>query len=152
MMRAACVVVLTLGVTASANAQAAAPAWLAGCWEQRAGNRETVEMWMSPAGGMMLGASRTVVAGTVHEYEQLILKVEGGKLVYTASPSGQPAASFTSTAVTDSSFTVENLQHDFPQRIIYRRQGRDSVIARIEGPGPSGPRGFDYPMRRIACR
>ena len=123
------------------------PAWLAGCWQQRTGTRETLEMWMAPAGGLMLGASRTLVNGTVREYEQLRITVDSGRLVYTASPSGQQTASFTSTAVTDSSFTVENPQHDFPQRVIYRRRGADSLIARIEG----GPRGFDYPMKRVSC-
>lgn len=123
------------------------PAWLAGCWEQRTGNREGLEMWMPPAGGLMLGASRTIVGGAVREYEQVMIKVEGGKLVYTATPSGQQTASFTSTNVTDTSFTVENLQHDFPQRIIYRRRGVDSLIARIEG----GARGVDFPMRRTSC-
>lgn len=129
------------------------PAWLAGCWERRAGNREILEMWMPPAGGLMLGASRTVVSGAVREYEQVMIKAEGGKLVYTATPSGQQTASFTSTIVTDTSFTVENLQHDFPQRIVYRRRGADSVIARIEGPGQgdSQMRGFDFPMRRTKC-
>lgn len=131
------------------------PAWLAGCWEQRTvgSNRESLEMWMPPAGGLMLGASRTVVGGAVREYEQLLIKVEGGKLVYTATPSGQRTASFTSINVTDSSFTVENLQHDFPQRISYRRHGPDSLIARIEGPGRggSGTRGADFPMRRTGC-
>ena len=123
------------------------PAWLAGCWEQRTGSRESLEMWMPPAGGLMLGASRTIAGGAVREYEQVMLRVEGGKLVYTAMPSGQPTASFTSTNVTDTSFTVENLQHDFPQRIIYRRRGADSLVARIEG----GTRGVDYPMRRTSC-
>ena len=119
----------------------------------RTGNRETLEMWMPPAGGLMLGASRTLVDGNLREYEQLALKLEGAKLVYTASPSGQPTASFTSTAVTDTSFTVENLQHDFPQRIIYRRRGADSLIARIEGLSrdTTATRGFDYPMRRTTC-
>lgn len=123
------------------------PAWLAGCWEQRSGNRESLEMWMPPAGGLMLGASRTIVAGRVREYEQVMIRVEGGKLVYTATPSGQQTASFTSTTVDDSSFTVENPQHDFPERIMYRRRGADSLIARIEG----GTRGFDFPMRRTSC-
>jgi uncharacterized protein DUF6265 len=129
------------------------PAWLAGCWEQRTGNRESLEMWMPPAGGLMLGASRTIVGGTVREYEQVMIRAEGGHLVYTASPSGQQTASFTSTHVTDSSFTVENPQHDFPQRIIYRRRGADSLIARVEGPGRggSGTRGFDFAMRRTSC-
>ena len=123
------------------------PAWLAGCWEQRSGDRQSLEMWMPPAGGLMLGASRTLVNGAVREYEQIRIAVDNGKLVYTATPSGQQTASFTSTRVTDSSFTVENLQHDFPQRIIYRRHGADSLIARVEG----AARGFDYPMRRSSC-
>jgi hypothetical protein len=123
------------------------PAWLAGCWEQRTGNRVTLEMWMAPAGGLMLGASRTVVNGTLREYEQLVLKSDSGKLIYTATPSGQQAASFTSIAVSDSSFTVENLKHDFPQRIIYRRRGADSLVARVE----TRTRGRDYPMKRVRC-
>lgn len=144
--------VLALPVALMAQA-VAPPAWLAGCWQLQAGNRETVEMWMAPAGGLMLGASRTLVNGVLREYEQIVIKVDGGKLVYTASPSGQRTASFTSTAVTDSSFTVENLQHDFPQRIIYRRRGADSLIARIEGPSRDGSttRGFDYTMGRTRC-
>ena len=139
---------LVLALPVALLAQSVAPpAWLAGCWELRSGNRESLEMWMPPAGGLMLGASRTLVNGAVREYEQLRIVVDSGKLVYTATPSGQQTASFTSTRVTDSSFTVENLQHDFPQRILYRRHGADSLIARIEGAG----RGFDYPMRRRSC-
>jgi hypothetical protein len=139
---------LVLAIPVVLMAQAVAPpGWLAGCWELRSGNRETLEMWMAPAGGLMLGASRTLVNGAVREYEQLVLKVDSGKLVYTATPSGQQTASFTSTEITDSSFTVENPEHDFPQRIIYRRRGADSLVARIEG----GTRGFDYPMKRTSC-
>lgn len=125
--------------------------WLAGCWELNRGSRTGFEMWMPPAGGVMLGASRTVAGGIVVEWERLQLSEQDGKLVYTSLPSGQTEASFVSTTVTDSSFTVENPQHDFPQRIIYRRLGADSLIAHIEGPGPNGNRGFDFPMRRASC-
>lgn len=129
------------------------PAWLAGCWKQRGGNRESLEMWMPPAGGLMLGASRTIVGGAVREYEQLVIKVENGKLVFTATPSGQQTASFTATSVTDTGFVVENPQHDFPQRIIYRRRGTDSLLAQIEGPAGSGTgtRGVAFPMSRTSC-
>lgn len=125
--------------------------WLAGCWELQRGNRTGFEMWMPPAGGIMMGASRTVANGQVVEWERLQLSEKDGHLVYTSLPSGQTETSFTSTVVTDSSFTVENLQHDFPQRIIYRKLGADSLIARIEGPGSSGTRGIDFPMRRSSC-
>jgi len=125
--------------------------WLAGCWEMKRGGRTTLEMWMPPDGGLMLGASRTTANGTVREFEHVRLRADGGRLVYTALPSGQAEASFTSTEVSDSGFTVQNPEHDFPQRIIYRRRGADSLVARIEGPGPSGTRAFELPMGRVSC-
>ena len=125
--------------------------WLAGCWELRRGTQVTLEMWMPPGGGLMLGASRTTTGGAVREFERMQLAVEGDRLVYTAHPSGQQVASFESVAVSDSGFTVENPEHDFPQRIVYRRRGADSLLARIEGTTPSGPRGMDFPMARVAC-
>ena len=125
--------------------------WLAGCWELRSGDRATLEIWMVPAGGMMLGASRTVVSGATREYEQVMIREQDGRLVYTANPSGQAEASFTSTEVTDSSFVVENLAHDFPQRITYVRTGPEAWMARVEGPGPDGMRGFELRMTRVSC-
>ncbi|NUQ11929.1 MAG: PD40 domain-containing protein [Gemmatimonadaceae bacterium] len=126
-------------------------AWLAGCWELRAPDRVTLEMWMPPLGDLMLGASRTTVGAATSEYEHLRLKVERDRLIYTAVPSGQREASFTSTALSDSLLVFENPAHDFPQRIIYRRRGADSMVARIEGPGPGGPRAVQFPYRRTGC-
>jgi hypothetical protein len=128
--------------------------WLAGCWERRSRQGAvTIEMWMPPGGNLMLGASRTVSGGAIREFEQLRLtSPDDTSVVYTALPSGQREASFRSTSVTDSGFTVENPSHDFPQRIIYRRRGADSLVARIEGPGQGGTtRGIDFPMRRVPC-
>jgi hypothetical protein len=128
------------------------PAWLAGCWELRQGARHGVEIWMPPEGGMMLGASRVTVDGRVREYEQLRLDLAGDTLVYSASPSGQTETAFRSTDVSASGFTVANPGHDFPQRIGYKRQGADSLIAWIEGPGKDGVKRIEYPMRRMNCR
>lgn len=125
--------------------------WLAGCWERRAGERVVLEMWMAPAGGMMLGASRTVVAGRTRDFEHLKLETVGDTLIYTALPARQRETSFRATTLPDSGFTVDNPTHDFPTRISYRRIGPDSLVARIEGPSPSGPRGIDFPMRRVGC-
>ncbi len=139
------------GQERSAGHGIASVAWLAGCWEFRHSNRTTIEMWMPPAGGLMLGSSRTVADGAVREWEQLMLRESAGRLIYTARPSGQTEASFTSTEVNESSFTVVNPDHDFPQRIRYSRVGADSLVARVEGPGPSGTRGFELAMHRIEC-
>jgi hypothetical protein len=101
---------------------------------------------------MMIGGSRTVAGGAVREFEHLRIRAEGGKLVYIALPSGQNETKFPSKEVTDSSLVFENLAHNSPQRIIYRRRGVDSLVARIEGPGHNNStRGFDFPMRRVSC-
>jgi len=125
--------------------------WLGGCWEHGPEPRVTVEMWLPPAGGLMVGASRTVVDDEARAFEHLRLRSDGDWLVYTAIPSGQTETDFRSTSVSDSGFTVENREHDFPQRIEYRRTTPDAMTVRVEGPGPNGPRGFDLTFRRVEC-
>jgi hypothetical protein len=127
-------------------------AWLAGCWELRAGARTTTESWMAPAGGLMIGGSRTVVGEAAREFEHLRIAARGDTLVYTAIPSGQSETHFRSTTVSGTEVVFENRAHDFPQVIRYRRVGADSLVARVEGPGTDGaPRGFDLPMARVSC-
>lgn len=140
----------------SASAQQGNPleraAWLAGCWELRAGSRVTSEMWMPPSGGLMLGASRTTVGGVAREFEHLRISARGDTLVYTALPSGQRATDFIAATASSQELVFENRAHDFPQVIRYRRAGADSIVARIEGPGPNNTtRGIDFPMRRASC-
>ena len=125
--------------------------WLAGCWELRAPNRVTLEMWMPPLGDMMLGSSRTTVGARTSEYEMLRLKVEGERLQYIALPSGQKETVFPSIELTDTSLVFENTAHDFPQRISYRRRGADSIVAAIEGPGPNGVRRISFGFLRTTC-
>lgn len=127
-------------------------AWMAGCWEQRSATRIVLEMWMPPMGGTMHGASRTVVAGVTREYEQLRISTRGDTLVYSAIPSGQKETDFKTTTTSAPTITFENRAHDFPQLISYRRAGTDSIIARVEGPGPNNTtRGMNFPMKRVSC-
>jgi uncharacterized protein DUF6265 len=148
-MKVGCLVVLVASTVVAQQSNPLERArWLAGCWELRTANRVTLEMWMPPAGDLMLGGSRTVVDGVVREYEQLRLHVQAGKLVYTAAPVRQKETDFPATAVSDTMLAFENLAHDFPQRISYRRAGANSIVARIEGPGPNG---IEFYMRRASC-
>ncbi|MCB1009826.1 MAG: hypothetical protein KDB94_13155, partial [Acidobacteria bacterium] len=45
-------------------ARVEALAWLAGCWAPDGGESGSVEQWTAPAGGTMLGLSRTIRNGT----------------------------------------------------------------------------------------
>ena len=51
----------------------------------------------------------------------------------------------------DSSVIFENLQHDFPQRIGYQRNGPDSLLAWIEGTEKGQVRRVEFPYRRTRC-
>lgn len=128
-----------------------AASWFAGCWTRRSGQTVIEEQWMAPRGGVMVGMSRTVRDGKLVEYEFIRLFESNGRLVYQAMPSRQAPTDFTSTVTSDTLLIFENPAHDFPQRIIYRRQGTDSLTARIEGPGPGGTRGVDFRFARDAC-
>jgi hypothetical protein len=101
-----------------------------------------------PRGGSMLGMSRTVIGGKTVEYEFLRIALVGSTLAYVAKPSGQPEATFPVKSIDDGAVVFENLAHDFPQRVIYRRNTDGSVTARIEGTVKGETRGRDFPYTR----
>ena len=128
--------------------------WLAGCWRRATATRVVEEQWMAPAGGLMLGMSRTVSAadGKLVEFEQVRIEARGDRAVYVAMPSRQALAEFPAVAYDDTSIVFENLAHDFPQRVGYRRVSADSIAAWIEGPGKDGKaRRVEFPYRRAEC-
>lgn len=150
---------LCITLLAAASGAMASPAdpfanlsWLQGCWAPAAGGEPgTVETWMGPAGGSMLGMSRTVKNGKTGEFEFIqIREIEPGKLAFIAQPGGRPPTSFPLLKSTDTEFVFENTAHDFPQRVIYRRDG-ERLFARIEGMMKGKARGIDFPMKRISC-
>jgi hypothetical protein len=132
-------------------ADPASVSWMAGCWRQESPTRTVDEVWMRPNGDGMLGMSRTVSKGRIVEHEFLQLRVQDGKLVYIAKPSGQAEATFTAKTIGAREVIFENLAHDFPQRIIYRLQPDGNLAARIEGPMNGQTKGLDFPMKKVAC-
>lgn len=125
--------------------------WMAGCWEQRSAGSVTHETWMSPAGGAMVGMSRTVAGGTMRAWESLRIVRDSGRLAYIAQPNGRAPTAFPVVAISDTLAVFENLAHDFPQRITYRRVSADSIVARISAVRDGQSRGMDIRMKRIGC-
>jgi hypothetical protein len=114
-------------------------AWLAGNWRLERAGRVTDEQWMGPAGGVMLGMSRTVTKGRVAEQEFLqIREGPGGELFYIAQPVRQTEAAFRLLSQSDTEVVFENRERDFPQVVGYRLNPDGSVLAWIEGPRSDG--------------
>ncbi|MCC7123826.1 MAG: hypothetical protein IT178_03200 [Acidobacteria bacterium] len=129
----------------------AAVSWMAGCWSFRSDGRTVDEQWMRPAGGVMLGMSRSVPDGRAGSFEFAVMHTQDGRLVYDARPEGQARTLFPLAKAGADEVIFENLAHDFPQRVIYRRLGNDRMQARVEGRTARGDQGFDYPFARVAC-
>ena len=125
-------------------------AWMQGCWETSSAARTVEEQWTAPRGRSMVGLSRTVRGEELTEYELIVIRERGDRLVYIAHPSGQPSAEFLSTSLSEGSVVFENPAHDFPQRIGYRREGT-SLLAWIEGSRNGQTRRLEFPYRRAAC-
>ncbi len=126
--------------------------WLAGSWRMERNGRVVDEQWMAPAGGVMLGMSRTLAKGKVAEFEFVQIREgpEGG-LFYIAQPSRQKEATFKLVAHSDGEIVFENREYDFPQVIGYRLNADGSLLAWIEGPRSDGTtRRIEYAYQRAA--
>lgn len=125
--------------------------WLIGCWEQRTGERLRVERWYEPAGGAMRGTSRSFNGGTETAGERLRLTLDSGALVYAAHPSSQSYTEFRARTVSRAELVFENPAHDFPQRIIYRPQGTDSLLVQVEGDRDGRQPPISFRFRKAPC-
>jgi hypothetical protein len=125
--------------------------WMSGCWEGTDGKRNIQEHWMRPAGQTLFGMSRTIIQEKTVAFEYMRIHQDESGILLTAQPSRQKEASFRLTQATSDSVAFENPQHDFPQRIIYRKDSSGGLFARIEGKTNGQERGIDFLMKRAKC-
>jgi Domain of unknown function (DUF6265) len=149
---------MLLSLLLAASASSATPAasvtqlhWLQGCWERSADGRAVEEHWLSPRAGSMLGIGRTTRDGVLVEYEFMAILERDGALVFRAHPSGQATTEFIARESGADGVVFENLAHDFPQRVGYRRDGADALLAWIEGTADGKARRIEFPYRRVDC-
>lgn len=63
---------------------------------------------------------------------------------------GHPPTEFGLLRQAENEAVFENAAHDFPQRVLYRREAADRLVARIEGLRNGQLRGIDFAMQRTA--
>jgi hypothetical protein len=129
-------------------------AWMAGCWEMSVPQRNMTitEQWMRPAGGTIIGMGRTLAGERTAMFEYLRIVQEGDEISYIAKPSqNRDGTVFKLVKAAEGEAVFENPEHDFPQRIIYRREGPDGMFARIEGTRNGEFRGIDFLKKRVKC-
>ena len=127
--------------------------WLGGCWEMNLPDKQLLitELWMKPAGGMMIGAGRTVKNGRAVDHEFLRIVEEPDGIYYVAKPTANKEETrFKLIKSLSGEIVFENPTHDFPQRVMYKLSG-DKLTGRIEGTKDGKTRGIDFPYTRVKC-
>jgi hypothetical protein len=123
-------------------------AWMAGHWAGEQGGVQMEEVWTAPGGGMMIGLHRDVRAGKPAFFEYLRIEETDDGIFYVASPMGRtPGTRFRLVSVEAGKVRFENPEHDFPQRIIYWKDG-DTLVARAEADTEDGVQGSEWRWQR----
>lgn len=119
------------------NASAQPLDWMAGHWCTDSGAKSVEETWLPPRGDVLVGLGRTYTANRTVGFEFLRIATVEGVQTYIAQPGGRPPTHFARTDGGENWVRFENPEHDFPQRIEYRREG-DRLQAAVGGPGNNG--------------
>lgn len=120
---------------------------LQGTWEGLVNGDRYVEQWTC-ANGVCDGSAISYRGDTVHMKETTRIKEFAGHWLYMVWMGDGPAVAFTRIFADDSTWTFENKEHDFPQRISYT-VSEDALDAHISGPGKDGEMRFDFNLKRV---
>ncbi len=123
--------------------------WLAGDWGPGSEPVLFEEHWLPPAGGLMLGMSRTIARGRAISFEFLRIEQRPDGIFYVAQPGGRPPTAFRLIESTPTSAAFGNPLHDHPKIIAYRLEGPDTLIATIEGDEGGKHKKQEFRFRRM---
>jgi Domain of unknown function (DUF6265) len=131
----------TLLCLAAAGALGQAPpsevdrlSWFEGHWLGVSAGVSMEEQWTSVRGGALLGLHRDVKGERMVSFEFLRIQATAEGTFYYGSPRSKPPVPFKLKELGERRAVFENLQHDFPQRILYWLDAAGAMHARIEGP------------------
>lgn len=138
---------ILMAAALSGQADVAKLDWLAGSWVEEKAGVVTRETWQAPVDGAMAGVNQTQRTGQPAQVERMTIRAGPQGATFTAYIDGQPPAAFVLQPGAEGEAVFENMAHDFPQRVVYRRCGVD-LCARILGVSGGQTRAMDWRFRR----
>ncbi len=127
--------------------------WLLGTWETQTSKGSLYETWTRKSKTEFQGKSYYLKQKDTLLFESVRLVEKDKKLHYIVSVKShnhEQPVDFASKAIKDPGVLVfENLQHDFPQTITYKRGSKDSLFAEISGMMNGKMAKQAFPMKKI---
>lgn len=126
--------------------------WLIGQWENTTTEGHLTETWNKVNDSTFTGQAYFIInkKDTVHN-ESIVLTQVGDDLIYRPTVKGQnndEAVDFKLTSEAENSFSFENPEHDYPQKIVYKKINEKSLVATISGKQQGKPSTESYPMQK----
>lgn len=145
---------LAAGLVAAASAAAVSLSdlsFMSGCWKGKLAKGEGLieERYNPAAGGLMLGTSQVVENGRTSFFELIKVEQQGDGVVMTPMPMGKASVGFKLVRFEGRKAVFENLEHDFPKRIVYSLREDGKLLAHIEGDKPE--QAEDFLMSPVPC-
>lgn len=149
------------GVPAQEAPKLADLAFMTGCWNgdfrARDGRTGTIEEhYTSTSENVMLGTTRYLLDGRAIQFELTTILADSAGVTFLPYPRGRASPDgflFTTADRNESGTTMravfEAPEHDFPKRIIYRREG-DRLFARADG-GEGSDQVQEWTMAAAPC-
>ncbi len=116
--------------------------WMSGTWHTQQGADDLVEIWSEPLGDSMMGVFRWVKSGKVWIYELVTISQDDDQVVFrlrhfdrklVAWEEKNESLTYTMTTQGDREVIFENPERQAPRRFVYRLEGKDTLIVRVEG-------------------
>ncbi len=124
---------ITLQANASGPSNISALNWMAGSWAGTFQGKPMEAQYSAADGGLILGYTKIINGNQSDFFEFEKFEVVDGTLELTPYPFGKQGVSFPIKTISATKAVFENLQHDFPTRIIYELKENGQLFARIEG-------------------
>jgi hypothetical protein len=126
--------------------------WVLGYWELVSPEGKVTESWIRTNDTVYSGIGKyTDTAGQTLTTEEISIVLRNNELLYIPEVSnqnnGQPVI-FKEASFSDTMVVFENKSHDFPQRIVYVKQGEGKMLAYIEGEMNGEPAKMEYPYTK----
>lgn len=139
---------------AQINSQLEKFSFLVGAWSFTTAKGKITEKWDWDKSSELKGSSYSVsLAGDSVLLETISLYQSGDEIFYTATgyqEGNRSIVPFRLVSVNQNTFTFENKNHDFPQRIIYRKVSDNEILAWIEGQINGKFTKIEFPYKRQA--
>jgi len=126
--------------------------WLIGRWENNSKEGNLSEFWTKTNDSTFHGESYFVIEKDTVFGEKVELMQRGKDFIFearVAKQNDEKPVPFKLTSSSETEMVWENPAHDFPNKIVYQKVGKDSLVATIFGNKDGKPKSEVFNMKKV---